>query len=313
MNVLPSCADPNDPVNRPGHRAANHAAADLRIDARPVDLQGHRGMRAHWPENSLIGMEEAVAAGVTTLELDVVIRSDGAPLLSHEPWLSHEICTTPDGAPVPEGDRSWNLFTMSPEAIAKCDCGVRGHARFPSQRPVPSFKPTLAELFSRIQARASDDPRFGRVRFNIELKHRPEGEGTYHPEAVPFAQAVIDVVEAHGMAARVTLQSFSAPALEAVHDARPNWSTAWLVEHDASVSAWLDALSFTPSILSPEHVFLSPEAVAEAHARGLQVIPWTINDAPRMRELLAMGIDGLITDDPTLGGSVIRDVSCTVK
>jgi len=79
------------------------------------------------------------------------------------------------------------------------------------------------------------------------------------------------------------------------------------------VSAWLDALSFTPSILSPEHVFLSPEAVAEAHARGLQVIPWTVNDASRMRELLAMGVDGLITDDPTLGGSVIRDVGRTVK
>ena len=60
-------------------------------------------------------------------------------------------------------------------------------------------------------------------------------------------------------------------------------------------------------------MFLSTEAVAEAHARGLQVIPWTVNDASRMRELLAMGVDGLITDDPTLGGSVIRDVGRTVK
>ncbi|MDA0940965.1 MAG: glycerophosphodiester phosphodiesterase family protein, partial [Bacteroidetes bacterium] len=104
---------------------------------RALDLQGHRGMRAHWPENSILGMEEAVAAGVTTLEMDVVIGSDGQPLLSHEPWLSPEICRSPLGQPIAEGDHSWNLYTMPVADVVKCDCGAQGHPRFPQQRPVP--------------------------------------------------------------------------------------------------------------------------------------------------------------------------------
>ena len=141
-------------------------------------------MRAHWPENSLLGMEEAVVAGVTTLEMDVVIGSDGQPLLSHEPWLSPEICRTPDGQPIAEGDRSWNLYTMPVENVARCDCGSLGHPRFPQQRPVPTTKPTLAQLFEALRDRAVADPRFAAVRFNIELKHRPEGDGIYHPAPI---------------------------------------------------------------------------------------------------------------------------------
>lgn len=311
MHITPSCTSSDPQEGRPNpHEDAKHL--NFRIAPRAIDLQGHRGMRAHWPENSLLGMEEAVVAGVSTLELDVVIRSDGQPILSHEPWLSHEICLDPRGIPVEEGDMSWNLFTMSVEALEACDCGSRGHARFPSQRPVPTTKPTLDALFEVCSARAVSDDRFGKVRFNIELKHRLEGEGIFHPEAAAFAQAVIDVVERHGMADRVTVQSFSAPALEAVHAARPSWSTAWLVDHAATVDAWMSQLSFVPTILSPEHVFLSGSMVAEAHALGLTVVPWTVNEAPRMRELLAMGVDGLITDDPYLARSVLTSAGCTV-
>ncbi|MDA0729607.1 MAG: glycerophosphodiester phosphodiesterase family protein [Bacteroidetes bacterium] len=311
MPITPSCTSSVPEKDRPNpNEDAKHL--NLRIAPRAIDLQGHRGMRAHWPENSLLGMEEAVVAGVSTLELDVVIRSDGQPILSHEPWLSHEICLDPHGIPVEEGNLSWNLFTMSVEALEACDCGSRGHARFPSQRPVPATKPTLDALFEVCTERAVSDARFGKVRFNIELKHRLEGEGIFHPEAQTFAQAVIDVVERHGMTDRVTVQSFSASALEAVHAARPSWSTAWLVDHAATVDAWMSQLSFIPTILSPEHVFLSESMVAEAHALGLTVVPWTFNEAPRMRELLAMGVDGLITDDPYLAMSVLESTDCTV-
>ncbi len=300
----------SSPHNR--EASPSNGEAHQLAQPRPFDLQGHRGMRAHWPENSLLGMAEAVASGVTTLEMDVVIGSDGQPLLSHEPWLSPEICRTPDGQPIAEGDRSWNLFTMPVEDVARCDCGSQGHPRFPQQRPVPIAKPTLAQLFELLRERAVSDPRFGTVRFNIELKHRLEGEGIYHPDAATFAQAVIDVVERHGMADRVTVQSFSAPALEAVHAARPSWSTAWLVDHAATVDAWMSQLSFVPTILSPEHVFVSESMVVKAHALGLTVVPWTVNEAFRMRELLAMGVDGLITDDPYLAMSVLASTDCTV-
>jgi glycerophosphoryl diester phosphodiesterase len=298
----------------PSRPSPNYDLASLpAAQPRALDLQGHRGMRAHWPENSILGMEEAVAAGVTTLEMDVVIASDGQPLLSHEPWLSPEICRTPLGQPIAEGDHSWNLFTMPVEDVAKCDCGAQGHPRFPQQRPVPTTKPTLAQLFEALRDRAAADPRFATVRFNIELKHRPEGDGIHHPDAATFAQAVLAVLDRYGVADRTTLQSFSAQALEAVHAARPDLSTAWLVEEEGSTASWLDLLTFTPSILSPDYALLSQQDLDEAHARGLKVIPWTVNDATHAEALIRMGVDGLITDDPYLVTSVLTRQGCTVK
>lgn len=55
------------------------------------DLQGHRGYRARWPENTWVGMKAALEAGVTTLEMDVVISKDRQVVLSHEPWMNIEI------------------------------------------------------------------------------------------------------------------------------------------------------------------------------------------------------------------------------
>ena len=56
------------------------------------DLQGHRVLSRLYPENTLQAMIHAVDAGVTTLEMDVVITRDGKVVLSHEPWLNATIC-----------------------------------------------------------------------------------------------------------------------------------------------------------------------------------------------------------------------------
>ena len=77
------------------------------------DLQGHRGARGLAPENTIPAFRRALALGVTTLEMDVVISADGAVVVSHEPWMHPDICTLPSGAPVPEGDaRGHNLYQM---------------------------------------------------------------------------------------------------------------------------------------------------------------------------------------------------------
>ena len=282
------------------------------IQPRAIDLQGHRGMRAHWPENGVLGMLEAVASGVTTLEMDVVIGSDGQPLLSHEPWLNADICRTPDGQSIAKNDRSWNLYTMRPEDVARCDCGLQGHPRFPQQRKVPTTKPTLATLLTTLSHQAEVDSACQSVRFNIELKHRPEGDGLYHPDAVTFTQAVVEVLDQFGVTSRTTLQSFSPAVLEAIHAMRPDIQAAWLVEEKGSTSSWLAQLTFRPDILSPDHALLSPEDVAEAHARNVKVIPWTVNDELQAEALIRMGVDGIITDDPNRIRATIEQLGCTV-
>ncbi|MBP7558816.1 MAG: glycerophosphodiester phosphodiesterase, partial [Chitinophagaceae bacterium] len=61
------------------------------------DIEGHRGCRGLMPENTWPAMKRALDLGVTTLEMDVVISADKQVLLSHEPWMGHEITTAPDG------------------------------------------------------------------------------------------------------------------------------------------------------------------------------------------------------------------------
>ena len=60
------------------------------------DLQGHRGARGLAPENSIPAFKKALSLGVNTLELDVVISKDDQVVVSHEPWINHQICLTPE-------------------------------------------------------------------------------------------------------------------------------------------------------------------------------------------------------------------------
>ena len=58
---------------------------------------------------------------------------------------------------------------------------------------------------------------------------------------------------------------------------------------------------------APDYQDLSEAVIAEAHALGLRVVPWTINQAQDMRRLLHWGVDGLITDRPDLARSVLSE------
>ena len=53
-----------------------------------------------------------------------------------------------------------------------------------------------------------------------------------------------------------------------------------------------------PHTYSPAFALVTPALVAEAHAAGVQIVPWTVNERADMQRLVAMGVDGLITDYP---------------
>lgn len=260
---------------------------------RPFDLQGHRGARAVLPENSVPGFVFANALGVTTLELDVVVTAAGEVVVSHEPWFNSDVCRSPSGADL--GGRSF--FDWALADIQACDCGSWGHPRFPRQAAVPAFKPTLDQVVAAVAAgfrQASLPP----VRFNIEIKHDAEEVGRHFPSAEVAVERVVEAITRLGIAPRTTVQSFSADVLERVHAASAGVETAWLMEDEVRVGEALGRLSFRPDVYSPHHVLLSREEVVAAHAAGVRVVPWTVNEGERMAELVAWGVDGLITDDP---------------
>lgn len=85
-----------------------------------------------------------------------------------------------------------------------------------------------------------------------------------------------------------------------MHVQSPEMSTAWLIDSMGSITQQLNRLSFQPSIYSPNWQLIKPVDVEALHARGIRVIPWTVNDSSAMDALMAMGVDGIITDYPDL-------------
>lgn len=270
------------------------------------DLQGHRGARGLMPENTIPGFLEAVDLGVTTVELDVVVTKDHRLVASHDPWFDPRICSTPDGVPIPESEKyRYRIYGLTYDEVVRFDCGRRGHPDFPRQRPVPASKPLLADAITAVEARVGELG-LRPVRYNIETKSRPEGDGELHPAPEVFARLLYDEVRRLGVLERTTIQSFDVRTLRVVRALDPTVSLSLLVENGLGLERNLEILGFTPEIYSPDHHLVDAVLVLEAHARGIALIPWTVNDRDEMERLMDLGVDGLITDYPDIGREVVE-------
>ena len=288
-------------------RADSTPPADTIRTPEGFDLQGHRGARGLAPENTIPAFRRALEIGVTTLEMDVAIAGDGTVVVSHEPWMHPEKCLAPDGAPIGDGTRH-NLYEMSYEDVAAYDCGSLTLDDFPEQESQSTPKPRLRDVIQMAEAYVTEHDR-PPIFYNVEIKSRPEWDGTYHPDPAAFVERVLAVVTDAGVAPRTTIQSFDPRSLEAVHRQTAPVRTALLVgwAGDDGVGENLDALSFVPDIYSPQARLVDEELVEAVRERGLQLIPWTVNDLDDMQRLLRLGVDGLITDYPDRGRAVLRE------
>ena len=273
------------------------------------DLQGHRGARGLAPENTLPAFRRALELGVTTLEMDVVVAGDGTVVVSHEPWMNADICRTPAGGRIAAHDeRAHNIYEMDYDQVASYDCGSLRHPDFPEQAPQAASKPRLREVLDVAEAYVETHDR-PPVFYNIEVKSRPGWDETFHPEPESFARRVLSVVAAGGVAARTTIQSFDPRILEAIHQQNDGGRTALLVDWSGAkgLEESLAALSFCPDTYSPHARLVEEALVAAVHERHMALIPWTVNDPEDMRRLIALGVDGLITDYPDRAQVVLRE------
>lgn len=292
------------------------------------DVQGHRGARGLRPENTLPAFEIALDLGVTTLELDLHFSADNQVVIWHDPAIDPAKCRVnpaaslsvpdPDAGDVPPGDLMLRRLTAAQLAAYACDRNP-DLARFPAQTADPTPLAgtsygivTLARLFDFVDAYAVDPGKIAaqrenarRVRFNIETKrvaNQPEtiGDGFDGVNPGPFEQAIIALVQARGLADRVTIQSFDPRSLWAVHSVVPQLVLVVLTSQAprrGQLAQWAEAGA---AILSPNASLVTPTLLAEAHTLGLRVIPWTVNEPDEMRALIDLGVDGLISDRPDL-------------
>jgi glycerophosphoryl diester phosphodiesterase len=294
----------------------------LAASASAIDLQGHRGARGLAPENTLAGFRLALGIGVTTLETDLAMTKDGVLVLSHDPYLNPALTRDAQGYWIAE---PIVIRTLSSDQLANYDVGrLRPDSKYAQQWPAQAAAdgermPTLAQLFSL--ARDARSPGGQPVRFNIETKITPNS-GTEVPDPVSFAAAVVAAIKGANMNERVTVQSFDWRTLVEIRKIAPEIPTVCLTiasegmntlrSDGGGPSPWHAGLSLTDaggsvprlarmagcSAWSPFWRNLKPEDVTEAHASGVRVVPWTVNDESEMLRLAKLGVDGIITDYP---------------
>ncbi|QNE41076.1 glycerophosphodiester phosphodiesterase [Hymenobacter sp. NBH84] len=266
----------------------------------PLDTQGHRGCRGLLPENTVPAMLKALDLGVTTLEMDAAISQDKQVLLSHDPYMNADFVHTPDGQPLTAAaGKALRLYGLPYAEIRRYDVGSHGNPKFPRQEKLKTYKPLLAEVIDSAEAHAR---RQGRPLpyYNIETKTTPAGDNTLHPEPEEFVRLLLAVITEKGVQDRVIIQSFDPRTLEVVHRTHPTLRTALLVENVYGLTANLKRLSFRPTIYSPYYKLVTANLVQNCHQQGMQIIPWTINSVPTIKELVAQKVDGIITDYPDL-------------
>ncbi|MCB2380141.1 glycerophosphodiester phosphodiesterase [Hymenobacter sp. BT635] len=262
------------------------------------EVHGHRGCRGLFPENTLPAFQHAVALGVDVLEMDVVISADGQVVVSHEPWFSAAICRLPSGKPIPpEQELRYNLFQLSYDEIQRFDCGLTPHPRFPRQQNLAASKPLLRDVLRSVEAQAIHLNR-APLRYSIELKTEPGGDGIFHPDPTVFVPLVLAVLGEEQVLGRATLLSFDPRILRVARLVAPLIRLCLLVEDARPLTEHLDELGFIPQVFGPNYPLLTASLLQAVHAHGMQLVPWTVNGANMMRSLIQSGVTGITTDYP---------------
>jgi glycerophosphoryl diester phosphodiesterase len=247
---------------------------------REVQRIAHRGASLHAPENTLAAFEMAIGQGIDAIEFDVRLTADGEPVVLHDDRLER---TTDGRGPVAEA---------SLQSIRRLDAGSWFAPRFRGERV-----PTLAEALDC----ASD-----RCGVNIEIKSEPRrgrslmrsGQDSRSEEASLAAAVARELRRARSSRPPV-ISSFSRTALEAVRALLPRARLGFLVSRSTrGVAQAHRALSLHS--LHPHLRLASRRRIAAAHRQGLLVLIWPVNDRAALRRLLALGVDGIMTDDPLL-------------
>jgi glycerophosphoryl diester phosphodiesterase len=230
---------------------------------------GHRGASASYPENTLEAFAGAADLGADWVELDVHLTRDGVAVVHHD-------ATLPDGR------------TLG--AVDAAD--------------LPVSVPTLAAALAT--CRAHD------LGVNVEIKSDPRDaafDPTYAVVATTLAvladpAAAADVARADG-GPRYLITSFDPGCIAAVR-AASSLPTGQLAFDIRDLDALLAAAAAAGHVaVNPWDPFVDAAFMTAARAAGLRVYPWTVDDPDRMRALVELGVDGIITNVPDVLRTVV--------
>jgi glycerophosphoryl diester phosphodiesterase len=248
-------------------------------------LYAHRGAACERPENTMVSFERGVFLGAQALETDVHLSADGHVVISHDP----------DGARMCGVHRAISASTLA--EMRRWDAGW-GFVDKAGARPFAGRGitiPTLAELLDAFPA----------LPVNVDLK----------AQSPALVDAFVALIRRRGDEARVTAASFHRQNLKRVRAAGYGGATA------LAPSEVLELFALPPRLwrrlplrgtaaqlpTRARGVRLTrPAVLRRCHAAGVRVDFWTVNDPEAARALVALGVDGVMTDDPGALAPVFR-------
>jgi glycerophosphoryl diester phosphodiesterase len=263
-----------------------------------IDIQGHRGARGLFPENTVTSFIEAIKLGVDTLEMDVVISKDLQVVVSHEAWMNDIFCTRPDGKEVEGNSKDkYNLYKMTYAEIEKYDCGIRGNKEFLLQKKIAEHKPLLGDVIKKVEAFTRENKLYP-IKYNIEIKSEEREDNLFNPEPKTFVELVYNEIEKHEIIKRTNLQSFDVRILQEIKKKDSIIQIALLVENEDGLEINLQRLGFIPNTYSPDFYLVNDVLIKQVHAKNIKLIPWTVNEITDIKKLIALDVDGIISDYP---------------
>jgi glycerophosphoryl diester phosphodiesterase len=273
---------------------------ETKSKASSIQLQGHRGDRGNFPENSIPAFISAVKKGADVIELDVVISKDKKVVVSHEPFMHSLYVLTPLGDTIfEENQEKFNLYEMTYDSIRKFDVGSKGNKLFPEQQKQKTYKPLLAEAIDSVENFIQNN-NLDAVKYNIELKSSEKDYGTFQPEPKEFVALVMQVIQDKNLHEKMNLQSFDVNILNEIHQSYPKVEIAYLVYMEG-IKKNLDLLYFKPEIYSPHYGLVKDTAFVDSiKTLEMKLIPWTVNKPEAIKRMIELEVDGIITDYPEL-------------
>ncbi len=270
-----------------------------RLSSPDVVVIAHRGASFEAPEHTFAAWDLALGQGADWIEQDLQLTKDGVLVVLHDDSLDRTARGPAGACRGLARERTW-------AQIQRCEVGSWFADSFPARRG-PSYAgeriPSLEQVLSRYASRAN-------VRFYIETKSPDEAPG--------MEEALLAVLRRHRLAGpgadtgRVIVQSFSFASLERMHRLDPAVPLVALIDDPIapdSLEPTLRRIAAIAKGIGPARRIVSARMVAAAHAAGLSVHPYTVNDPAVMRRLIGLGVDGMFTDRPALLRDVIRDVT----
>ncbi len=263
----------------------------------------HQGGAREAPSSTLFAIRQAIDAGADAIELDVHRSSDGHLIVCHDATVDR---TTP---------ASGRIADMTLAELRELD---NAHWWADGFESTTSAQPHEY----RLRGRFPDDPTLGIATLEEILTEFPSVFLNFDikeiaPDVVPYERQLADTLRRFGRTDDVIVASFHDRALRAFREHTPEIHTSAGPREVGAIAEQLAAgRPISPS--SPSMVALqipyffgevqmvTPALVEASHAAGIAVHVWTIDEATEMDELLALGVDGIMTDCPSVLADALK-------